>query len=97
MIKVLFFAQVRELVGTDATEVAADFPTVEALRQHMAAQSDRWALALEDGKLLAFSYAERLRTNNNFGFCHLNLRLPAGRKLLRRRQSADGQNSPASG
>ena len=46
MIKVLFFAQVRELVGTDATEVAADFPTVEALR-------DRWALALEDGKLLA--------------------------------------------
>lgn len=48
-----FFAQVRELVGTDATEVAADFPTVEALRQHLAAQSDRWALALEDGKLLA--------------------------------------------
>ncbi|EGE8653874.1 molybdopterin synthase sulfur carrier subunit, partial [Escherichia coli] len=45
MIKVLFFAQVRELVGTDATEVAADFPTVEALRQHLAAQSDRWALA----------------------------------------------------
>ncbi|ENE0083771.1 molybdopterin synthase sulfur carrier subunit [Shigella flexneri] len=55
MIKVLFFAQVRELVGTDATEVAADYPTVEALRQHLAAQSDRWALALalEDGKLLA--------------------------------------------
>ena len=41
MINVLFFAQVRELVGTDA------------LRQHLAAQSDRWALALEDGKLLA--------------------------------------------
>ncbi|WP_218083608.1 molybdopterin synthase sulfur carrier subunit [Escherichia coli] len=53
MIKVLFFAQVRELVGTDATEVAADFPTVEAVRQHLAAQSDRWGLALEDGKLLA--------------------------------------------
>ena len=52
MIKVLFFAQVRELVGTDATEVAADFPTVEALRQHLAAQSDRWALALEDGHSL---------------------------------------------
>ncbi|MFP1483186.1 molybdopterin synthase sulfur carrier subunit [Escherichia coli] len=49
----VFFAQVRELVGTDATEVAVDFPTVEALRQHMAAQSDRRALALEDGKLLA--------------------------------------------
>ncbi|MFP1527990.1 molybdopterin synthase sulfur carrier subunit [Escherichia coli] len=53
MIKVTFFAQVRELVGTDATEVAADFPTVEALRQHLAAQSDRWALALEDGSLAA--------------------------------------------
>ena len=52
MINVLFFAQVRELVGTDATEVAADFPTVEALRQHLAAQSDRWALALEDLSLI---------------------------------------------
>ncbi|WP_251267716.1 molybdopterin synthase sulfur carrier subunit, partial [Enterobacter hormaechei] len=38
---------------TDATEVAAVFPTVEALRQHLAAQSDRWSLALEDGNLLA--------------------------------------------
>ena len=53
MIKVLFFAQVRELVNADTLEVAADFPTVEALRQHLAAQSDRWALTLEDGKLLA--------------------------------------------
>ncbi|EMF0717788.1 molybdopterin synthase sulfur carrier subunit [Citrobacter sp. Marseille-Q6884] len=53
MIKVLFFAQVRELVGTDTVEVAAEFSTVEALRQHLAAKSDRWALALEDGKLLA--------------------------------------------
>lgn len=53
MIKVLFFAQVRELVGTDTVEVAAEFSTVEALRQHLAAKSDRWSLALEDGKLLA--------------------------------------------
>lgn len=53
MIKVLFFAQVRELVGTDTVEIAAEFSTVEALRQHLAAKSDRWALALEDGKLLA--------------------------------------------
>ena len=53
MIKVLLFAQVRELVGTDATEVAADFTTVEALRQHLAAPSDRRARALEDGNLLA--------------------------------------------
>ncbi|QMI04617.1 molybdopterin synthase sulfur carrier subunit [Citrobacter sp. RHB25-C09] len=53
MIKVLFFAQVRELVGTDTLDVAPDFPTVEALREHLAAQGNRWALALEDGKLLA--------------------------------------------
>lgn len=53
MIKVLFFAQVRELVNTDALELPARFTTVDALRQHLAAQSDRWALALEDGKLLA--------------------------------------------
>lgn len=53
MIKVLFFAQVRELVSTDALEMQAVFPTVEALREHLAAQGDRWALALESGKLLA--------------------------------------------
>lgn len=55
MIKVLFFAQVRELTGTDALELPADFSTVESLRQHLATKSDRWALALalEDGKLLA--------------------------------------------
>lgn len=53
MIKILFFAQVRELVGCDSMVCETDFPTVEALRQHLAAQGDRWALALEDGKLLA--------------------------------------------
>lgn len=52
MIKVFFFVQVRELVGIDVIEVVADFLIVEALRQYMVAQSDRWALALEDGKLL---------------------------------------------
>lgn len=54
MIKVLFFAQVRELVGTDALTLEADAPlTVEAIRQQLASQGDRWALALEAGKLLA--------------------------------------------
>ncbi|WP_029592286.1 molybdopterin synthase sulfur carrier subunit [Franconibacter pulveris] len=53
MIKVLFFAQVRELVATDALEVKADFVNVEALRAHLAARGDRFALALEPGKLLA--------------------------------------------
>jgi len=54
MIKVLFFAQVRELVGTDALTLEADAPlTVEAIRQQLASQGDRWALALEAGQLLA--------------------------------------------
>lgn len=53
MINVLFFAQVRELVGTDRLELPAQYHNVEALRSHLAQQSDRWALALESGKLLA--------------------------------------------
>jgi len=53
MIKVLFFAQVRELVNTDSLTLEREFDTVEALRSHLAAQSDRWALALDAGKLLA--------------------------------------------
>lgn len=52
MIKVLFFAQTRELVGTDGLEVAADYPTADALRQHLAAQGGKWELALQSGKLL---------------------------------------------
>ncbi|EMH4161971.1 molybdopterin synthase sulfur carrier subunit [Pluralibacter gergoviae] len=53
MIKVLFFAQVRELVGTDSLILEPQSATVEALRQQLAARGDRWALALEEGKLLA--------------------------------------------
>lgn len=52
MITILFFAQVRELVGTGCLAMSADFPTVEALRQALCARGDRWALALEPGKLL---------------------------------------------
>ncbi|VFS68856.1 Sulfur carrier protein moaD [Raoultella terrigena] len=54
MIKVLFFAQVRELVGTDALTLDAnEAATVEAVRRQLIARGDRWALALEEGKLLA--------------------------------------------
>ena len=74
MIKVLFFAQVRELVNTDALEIAAEFATVETLRKHLAAKSDRWALALEDGKLLAavnqtlVSFDHRLKVGDEVAF-----------------------------
>lgn len=53
MINVLFFAQVRELVGIDRLELPAEYQNVEALRSQLAQQGDRWALALESGKLLA--------------------------------------------
>lgn len=53
MIKILFFAQVRELVNTDILTLDATFDDVEVLRAHLAGQGDRWALALEPGKLLA--------------------------------------------
>ncbi|MFD2177329.1 molybdopterin synthase sulfur carrier subunit [Veronia pacifica] len=52
MIRVLFFAQVKEITGTAAVELEPVFNTAEAVRQHLAAQSGKWALALEQGKLL---------------------------------------------
>ena len=53
MIKVLFFAQVRELVGTDSLTLAADYPDVAALRTALSQQGERWALALDSERLLA--------------------------------------------
>ncbi|CDG17166.1 molybdopterin synthase sulfur carrier subunit [Xenorhabdus doucetiae] len=63
MIKVLFFAQIRELVDTDSLELPNDYPTVAHLRQALAERGERWALALEEGKVLsavnhAFAHAE---------------------------------------
>lgn len=52
MINVLFFAQVKELVGVDRLEVNAEFETAEALRAHLSERGDKWQLALESGKLL---------------------------------------------
>ncbi|UTM58888.1 molybdopterin synthase sulfur carrier subunit [Photobacterium sp. CCB-ST2H9] len=53
MIHVLFFAQVRELTGCDALQLDAHYDSVEQLRAALAERGDRWALALEKGKLLA--------------------------------------------
>lgn len=52
MIDILFFAQVRELVGVSTLQLAAEFDNVEALRKTLSERGDRWALALEPGKLL---------------------------------------------
>lgn len=52
MLKVLFFAQTRELVDCDSLEMPAEFVDVEALRQSLAQKGEKWALALQSGKLL---------------------------------------------
>ena len=56
MIKVLFFAQVRELVNTDSLTLDASFENVAALRAHLAAQSDRWALAAVNQTLVELTH-----------------------------------------
>lgn len=53
MINVLFFAQVRELVGCDSLSVDGEYADVESLRRALIERGDRWALALESGKLLS--------------------------------------------
>ena len=52
MITVLFFAQVRELVAYDALSLPCDYATAEQLRSALSERGDKWALALEAGKLL---------------------------------------------
>ncbi|POY45385.1 molybdopterin synthase sulfur carrier subunit [Avibacterium gallinarum] len=52
MIKVLFFAQTRELIGVDEIEISGQFANAEVLRQHLSAKGDKWALALDKEKLL---------------------------------------------
>ena len=52
MIKVLFFAQTRELIGVDEIEISEEFQTAEAIRAHLSQKGEKWALALEAGKLL---------------------------------------------
>ncbi|MGP8307804.1 molybdopterin synthase sulfur carrier subunit [Vibrio sp. YIC-376] len=57
MIKVLFFAQTRELVGVDSLELDGQFDTVESIRTHLVEsgteKTGKWDLALQPGKLLS--------------------------------------------
>jgi len=53
MIQVLFFAQVRELLGTAKLAFSAeDITTTESLRAALAAQDDKWAKVMASDKLL---------------------------------------------
>ncbi|QLB21545.1 molybdopterin synthase sulfur carrier subunit [Vespertiliibacter pulmonis] len=52
MINILFFAQTRELIGLERLELEPNFHTAEEIRQHLAEKGNKWALALEAGRLL---------------------------------------------
>ncbi|MDO4429858.1 MAG: molybdopterin synthase sulfur carrier subunit [Lonepinella koalarum] len=52
MLNVLFFAQTRELIGIEQLELPADFQTAEQVRQYLSEKGEKWALALQAGKLL---------------------------------------------
>ena len=53
MIKVVFFAQTRELIGEAELTLPADYADVETLRQALIQRGERWALALNSGRILA--------------------------------------------
>ena len=53
MIKVLFFAQIRELVGVDKIEVeATEGLTAATLKAELLSRGDKWPLALADANVL---------------------------------------------
>jgi len=53
-VKVLYFAALREQLGTPAEEIElpTGVGTVAALRSHLRARGGAWELALADGKLV---------------------------------------------
>lgn len=52
MIKVVFFAQVRELVGVERIIVDESYATVDDLRQRLSQRGSKWQLALAPENLL---------------------------------------------
>ncbi len=53
MIKVVFFAHVRELVGVDSIDIPnGEYSTADDLRVALSQRSDKWALAMNSDKLL---------------------------------------------
>jgi sulfur-carrier protein len=54
MVKILFFAQIRELLGTSSLELAIEGGniTAEALRAQLASTDEKWAKVMSSDKLL---------------------------------------------
>lgn len=54
MLKIVFFAQTRELVNCDCVklEFGPELAEIEAIRRRLAAKGNKWDLALQRDKLL---------------------------------------------
>ncbi|WP_294827506.1 molybdopterin synthase sulfur carrier subunit [uncultured Gilliamella sp.] len=52
MNKIIFFAQTRELVGTDTIEVNAKQWSISELIEQLSQRGDKWALALKEKTVL---------------------------------------------
>ena len=50
--KVLFFAQTRELVGVDELTIDEPYLTAQQLREALATRGDKWQLALQESPWL---------------------------------------------
>jgi molybdopterin synthase sulfur carrier subunit len=61
-IRVLYFASIREKVGTGAEEVElpAGIATVDGLRLHLRERGGAWAEALAEGKLLRMAVNQEM-------------------------------------
>lgn len=52
MNKIIFFAQTRELVGTDTIEVNVEQWSISELIEQLSQRGDKWALALKEKTVL---------------------------------------------
>ncbi|MGQ0509372.1 MAG: molybdopterin converting factor subunit 1 [Betaproteobacteria bacterium] len=61
-LKILYFASIREKLGTGAEEVElpAGVVTVEGLRSHLRERGGAWAQALAEGKLLRMAVNQEM-------------------------------------
>lgn len=52
MINVLFFAQIREIIGVSSLELNDDFSTINELLESLSLRGDKWSLALKERTVL---------------------------------------------
>ncbi|MDF7668041.1 molybdopterin synthase sulfur carrier subunit [Orbaceae bacterium ESL0727] len=52
MNKIIFFAQIRELIGTDTLSIDAHNLTVAMLLEQLSQRGDKWSLALKEHTVL---------------------------------------------